>query len=251
METNKDFSTRTPTLRNPFKSFTSLVFPGIFIFLVITPSFVFTDEILLSFEILEGDTLAIYIWPPVENLSVNCASPESNSFRVAFFSREMQYGQETSIIYVMPKVEGTYNLFVTFRSNVAWNGTIGVYTSNSGFYQRTGIPMITSQGYFALLQRFRASPSSNQTSYYRINIILNVYGVSQSALFPPIILNPPNLALFFIIAIIIVYLDAFLLVDLHFKNKVGKASKSRLILILLLVAASLYILYQIYVMMSA
>ncbi len=228
-----------------------LFIQSLIIFLISTAllNYSLADDISLDFDlkILAMDTLAIYLSPPVENLSVDCYSAESNNFRVAFFSREFDMGQEFSLIYMMPKSEGIYNLIVSFETMEEWNGTIGVYTDDVEFYQRVGTSTVTSQGYFIVLKRFSVAPEDNQTSEYKFNITLQVYGRSQSGLFFFSFPEPIKMALFTVASVAVGYFNAFFLVDLYFKNRTEGVARSRLVLAALLIAASLFILHQIYI----
>jgi len=234
-----------------------VLIPAIMLFLVaITPILCFLEEKSTDFEFafnfLANDTMAIYIRPPVENISVDCNSLKSNSFRVAFFSNETQYGERFSLIYMMPRYEGKYALLVSFSSSKTWNITIGVYTSDSEFYRGAGSVMYTSptQGYFVILHTFKVSPKNDTTSDYKIKIILQVYSKNPSIIslfnFP----TPINMILFIAASIAVIYFNAFFFIDSYFKSKREGMSKARWALIALLIIISIFILYQVYNLVS-
>jgi len=222
------------------------------------PKYVLTDEISVSYEILENDRLAIYIWPPVENISIDCSLSKSNLLNIIFSLKEIFDGRKVSLIYVTPKSEGTYNLIVTFSCVGPWNGTIGVYTSDSGFYQRTGIPITTltggtSAGSFATLpstvfiifHKFGMSSKDYQKIDYKINIALQVYGKSYKS-FLSSFSSPIGTLMFAIATAIAIYINAFFIIDFYYKSRIEGLLKHKLALICLLIIASLFVLYQIY-----
>lgn len=203
-------------------------------------------------EVLAGDTLAVFIWPPVENLSVDCNPLKSSGFRVLFSSREVQYGgrQEISVVYMQPRTEGVYNVILSFSSNVKWNGTLGVYTGTVEFYKRVGSVDFTSQGYLITLHTIGMKPVDNQTSSYKINITLKAYSSTSSNPFFFKFPTPVNMALFILVILAAVYINAFFILDSFFKSRTEGISKVRWVLVGLLILASIYILYQIYGLFS-
>lgn len=204
-----------------------------------------------NIEILANDTLAVIIWPPVTNLSVDCVSPSSNVFRVAFFSREIDpYKRETSIIYMQPRVRGRYDLLISFNSNTTWHGVIGVYTIDSDFYGRIGSPTVTSQGYFVVLKEIEVPNENNQTLGYVVRIMLQAYSRGPSSIFFIRFPEPVNMAIFILIGVAVAYLNTFFILDSYFRSKSEGISKIRWIMVGLLVAVSLYILYWLYTVMS-
>ncbi len=199
-------------------------------------------------RMLTDDTLAIEIRPAVENLWVNYSSPKSGGIRVAVFSNETRDIYRFSLVYVMPRTEGTYNIIVKFNSKGAWNCTVGVYTRNSEFYKES--PIMTSSGPFILLSGpFGVTNKSNQTASYEININLQVENKDSSSWFFIKFPTPVNMALFAVVSFVIAYFNAFFLLDSYFKSKTEGLSKIRLALLCLMVLASIYVLYQIHVSM--
>jgi len=246
----KNYVLKEVSLRNIFLA----LIPTILLLIMTASAFCLFEEASTDFELtfnfLVNDTLAIYIEPPVESISVDCDSLKSNSFRVAFFSNETQYGKSLSLVYMMPRYEGEYVLLVSFSSSRGWNGTIGVYTSDSDFYRGVGSVTYTSQGYFVRLHTIRVSPKDNVTSDYKIKVVLQVYNISSSLIsifnFP----TPVNMGLFIATGIAVVYFDAFFFIDLYFKNKRESVTRARWALAGLLILVSFFILYQVYMWVS-
>jgi len=214
----------------------------------------FAEDTTINFdaEVLTGDTLAVFIWPPVDNLSVDCRPLRSGDFRILVSSREVRYGgsQEISLIYIQPRSGGIYNIQILFNSNSGWNGTLGVYTSESEFYRRIGSVSVTSQGYFITLHTINILPRDNQTSGYRININLKAYNIASSNIFFINFPTPINMALFVLVSVAVGYINAFFILDSFFKSKTEGVSKIRWALVALLVLASIYVLYQVYGLVS-
>lgn len=209
-----------------------------------------SDAFQWNFEesMLIDDTLAIEIRPAVENLRVNYSSPKSSGIRVALFSNETRDMYRFSLVYIMPRTEGTYNIIIKFNSKGAWNCTIGVYTRNSEFYKKS--PIMTSSGPFIPLSGpFGVTASNYQTADHEINIVLQVEGENSSNWFFIKFPTPVNMALFAIISFAVAYFNVFFLLDAYFKNKVEGLSKIRLALLVLMLLASIYVLYQIHVFM--
>jgi len=218
---------------------------------------VLAEDTAISFnaEVLTGDTLAVFIWPPVDNLSVDCKPLKSGDFRILVSSREAWYrgSQEIpliSLVYVQPRSGGTYVIQIFFSSNSRWNGTLGVYTSESEFYKGIGSASLTSQGYFVTLHTINISPRDNQTLSYKININLKAHNTASSNILFINFPTPMNMALFVLISVAIAYVNAFFILDSFFKSKTEGTSKIRWVLVALLVLVSVYVLYQIYGLVS-
>jgi len=205
----------------------------------------------LKFDIFRDDTLTIYIWPPVENLSVNCNPQGSNRFWTAFSSRWRQYGRELSVVYFTPSTSGVYNVLVSFSSSATWNATIGVYPSNIKFYQRIGTISVSQGYYFVELQKITALSSGQTTnSHYKISIDLRVYEQPFSETLNISFPSTTNMILFAVISTVLIYLNAFFVTDLYFKRRAERATRIRLALVALLALISLLIIYQLYVALS-
>ncbi|MBS7653994.1 hypothetical protein KEJ43_02845 [Candidatus Bathyarchaeota archaeon] len=243
-----DFPTREKQLDLTLKFLNLLLLSNFMIATLLNPSL--SDALQWNMEesMLIDDTLAIEIRPAVENLWVNYSSPKSSGIRVAVFSNETRDMYRFSLVYVMPRTEGTYNIVVKFNSKGAWNCTVGVYTRKSEFYKKP--PIMTSSGpYIPLSGPFGVTAKGNQTAGYEINIVLQVEGEDSSGWFFIKFPTPVNMALFAIISFAVAYFNAFFFLDAYFKNKVEGLSKIRLALLVLMLLASIYFLYQIHVFM--
>ncbi len=215
---------------------------------LLNPSLSDTFQWSMKERMLIDDTLAIEIRPAVENLRVNYSSPKSGGIWVAIFSNETRDIYRFSLVYVSPRTEGTYSIVIKFNSKDAWNCTVGVYTRKSEFYKKP--PIMTSSGPFILLSGpFGVTAKSNQTVDYEINLVLQVEGEDSSGWFFIKFPTPVNMTLFAIISLAVAYFNAFFLLDAYFKNKVEGLSKIRLALLILMLLASIYLLYQIHVFM--
>jgi len=210
-------------------------------------------------RILANDTLAIYIWPPVENLSVECIP--SKPIFIKFSTNDLYEGQRVSSIYVTPKSEGTYSFMVTFSFAGAWNATIGVYTSEPKFYETVGTPTITPAGgtsagsltiltssFIILFPKIGISPEGDRSLNHKINVTLQVYNKSSNPLALLGSFKPLSIFLFAATVAGLAYFDIFLIVDSYFKNRIEGVPKTRWALIILLILASFFILYQVRLM---
>lgn len=200
-------------------------------------------------EIIQvGDWIAVFIFPPVEGLWVKCNASKSSDFRVSFSTNDIQAGRRCSIIYMQPKTEGIYNLLLSFYSSNEWNGTVGVYTLDYGFYGKNKQSSLTPQGYFIELRTIKMKPNNNQTANYRIIISIIAQNISLSAvrLFNIKFPAPISMVFFALIGASIAYINAFFVIDSYFRSKTEEISKTRWVLIILLIVVSLYVLYYIY-----
>jgi len=190
--------------------------------------------------IRQDDILVIYISPSVENLKAEYDFLSSGSGNSWLYT-ELN-SSKRSIMEFSPKSWGIYNLTLMIRSTENWSFTVGVYTTDpkwySGFYKNvTSIP----GGYYVEFFTIGIFPPGNHT----LNILLYSYKTTQSV-FDIQLPTSVNAIFFIIAAAFIVYLNAFFLSDSFFKNKTEGVSRKRWILSGLLIALSLYIIYQIY-----
>ncbi|MEM2151521.1 MAG: hypothetical protein QXN40_02485 [Candidatus Bathyarchaeia archaeon] len=224
----------------------------IFFYSAASPIIAYADENPPTFEtdlnaiVQVGDWLVIFILPPVDNLWVKCNASRSSDFRVSFSPKEIQYGREVSVVYAQLESEGVYNLLISFSSNNAWNGTIGVYASDRDFYGKNKPASITSQGYFIELYAIKMTPNDNKTANYRINIVLVAQKVGSSSIFNIKFPTPVNALFFALISAFIAYINIFFVLDSYFKSKREGVSKFRWMLVGVSILASLYVLYQVY-----
>ncbi|MCX8171501.1 MAG: hypothetical protein N3E47_05990 [Candidatus Bathyarchaeota archaeon] len=252
----KIFLNNTSSLINlgdfSLKFFTIYLSSLIIFSLMAAPAPAYTEENPTAFEvnldtvIRVGDWLAIFILPPVDNLWVKCNASRSSDFRISFSPREIQYGREVSVIYAQIESEGIYSLLVSFYSNNAWNGTIGVYTNNRDFYGKNKPASITSQGYFIELYAVKMMPNENKTANYVINVVLIAQKTTPSGFFDIKLPTPVNAAFFALVSAFVAYINIFFILDSYFKSRSEGVSKVRWALIGLLILVSFYVLYQFY-----
>jgi hypothetical protein len=148
---------------------------------------------------------------------------------------------KTTVIFVLPESEGRYNVTTTFQSNNVWNYTMGVYAQDLNLYLDWYGKTVKTSGYFVQLFGPYVLPSRNWT----INILL--FAHSQSSSFFTIELPAPvNLAILLTAAGFIMYINAFLLIDTHFKSKKEIISNKRWFLIIIVAVISALAIYQLY-----
>jgi len=189
-------------------------------------------------DLLQNDTLAIYIRPIVEDLAVQSSSPDSNNARIGYSTNETDY----SLIWITPRSRGNYNLTMSFRTKGSWNYTIGVYTDKPDFYP-SGEATPQSGGSYWVRFYTVAMPSPGS---FTLSFIFYVRARSTSLFsfdFPTSI----NGVFFIFVTVLLGYINAFFLSDLHFKSKMGGVSKKHWLLIILLLGASAYVIYRMYI----
>jgi len=203
------------------------------------PNFTLANGFSHVFRILQDDTLAIYIRPVVKNLSAEGSSSDSNSFRVAFFTNETQY----SLVYMVPRSEGNYNLTISFRTESAWNYTVGVFTDSKEFYPSSDFEPLQYGGYLV-----RLYPLTTISSPGNFTLTFIVSAQRRSPSFFSFIEFPTsiNAVLFIAVIALLGYVNAFFLLDLNFKRKIESVSRKHWFLLGLLIIASVYVIYQIY-----
>lgn len=197
-------------------------------------------------HILQGDTLVTYISPVVERLSVDTFSftPDLD-FRVSFLLNE----SETSVVRMQPLSEGIYNLTVMFETEKAWNYTLGVLTNRPSFYSEYADVLFTGRGSFV---RFYTRAIEGSSGNSTLVLTLNSHGDNPGP--PPLnplfdsfnLPAPLNLAVFVAVTVVLGYSNAFLVADSYFKSQKDVHSWKRWALIVLVLAVSLWVIYQVY-----
>lgn len=204
-------------------------------------------------KMLKDDILSIQIQPAVEKLWVNYSSPKSGGIEVHLYSNKTLGLSNFSLIYFIPRSEGTYDITIEFNSKSSWNCMVGVYTLNYTFYGKR--PVMTSLGPFVqLIPPFKVNSKNrtDQITSYRIHIVLSVKkyeersGMFLSFEFP----TPVNTAIFMAISFSLAYVNAFLILDTYFRSRTEEVSRMRLALLCLMILASLFVLYYAYFFMK-
>jgi len=95
----------------------------------------------LELDLIEGDILAIYFSPRIENISVRCYSLYNHgAFDLSMSTNYVDpYLDEASALWIQLEEPGIYNLPIVFTSNKSWKYILGVYTGNRGFYSSCGV----------------------------------------------------------------------------------------------------------------
>jgi len=187
---------------------------------------------------LQGDVLAIYIRPIVQDLTVQGSSPSSSNFTVGWTPSEGR----SSLVWMSPASPGIYNLTVSFRTESPWDYTVGVFTSTKDYYPSTDFTSGQPGGYFVrLVSLVTVSTPGNFT----LTFILNAYG-RTSGFFIFSFPTELNGVVFLVAVILLGYVNAFSVLDLYFKNKMEGSSKKRWFLTGILILVSLLGIYFIY-----
>ena len=197
-------------------------------------------------RILQDDTIVTYISPVVERLSVDTFSSTPDlDFRVSFSVNET----ESSVVQMQPRSEGRYNLTVRFETEKAWNYTVGVFTNRPSFYSEYADIQITERGPFVrFFTRAVEGSSGNSTLVFvldsqgrdpgpaPLNLPTGLFTLPESA----------SLVVFIAVTAILGYANAFVMTDSYLKSRNEVFSWKRWALIVLLLAVSLWIIYQVY-----
>ncbi len=197
-------------------------------------------------NILQGDTLVAYIAPVVARLSVDTFSSTPDlDFRVSFFVNE----SDTSVVQMQPRSEGRYNLTVRFETEEGWNYTVGVFTNKPGFYSEYADVLDTRRGSFVKFYT-RAVDGSSGNSTLILMLDSHSNDPDPTPLDLPIGLftlpKSARMVVFVAVTAVLGYANAFLMADSYFKSQKEVLSWKRWALIALLLAVSLWVIYQVY-----
>jgi hypothetical protein len=194
-------------------------------------------------DVVEMDTLAVYINPILEYVSVDCEPLDRGSFfdlSISTNSTSTLFG-ETTAIWMRPESQGRYNLTITFQSVKQWNYTIGVYAQDLDFYVEFYGKNLKTSGYFVLLE----PPVTRVSGNWTISIMVNSHSRS-SPVFVIELPSPVNSILLVTVAGFIVYFNAFLLLDTYFKDKKELVSNRRWFVSGIVIVISALAIYQLY-----
>jgi hypothetical protein len=189
--------------------------------------------------ILEGDTLLIQITPVVDEIAINYTSQSSKMVSVQFTIN----GTGSTYIWIRPESGGLLSLTIFFRTNATWSKTRGVITDKPSFYG--GYTDVQPYSGTYSLVTFD-SDSELQAGNFTVTYNLTVWARSPS-LFSFELPESINAVFFVAVVASLGYVNVFFLLDLHFKNKTEGVSRRRMILVGLLIAASVFISYEMYV----
>jgi len=195
---------------------------------------------------LEQDVFAIYISPPVNNLSARCYPLRRNgafdlTMSTKYLDPYLRFSGEVSVVWIRPTRPGSYNLTVIFSSNKSWEYLLGVFTRNLDFYKEYYGKRIEIQNIFIELQPRLTRHPGNWT----ITVLLEIH--DSSSTFSPITLPTPFNFTMLVAAIgLIAYIDSFVIIDTYFKSKREIISNGRWIMVGIVLLISAYIAYQMY-----
>ncbi|RJS88576.1 hypothetical protein CW705_08640 [Candidatus Bathyarchaeota archaeon] len=197
-------------------------------------------------DMIEKDVFAIYISPPVNNLSVRCEPlRRSGAFDLTMSTKYLdpylRLRREVSAVWVQPNGPGIYNLTVNFSSNKSWEYLVGVFTRNFDFYREYYGKRISIQNFFMEIQPVLTRHPGNWT----IIVTLEIHSLSPS--FSYITLpTPVNFAILVAAVGLIAYVDSFIIIDTYFKSKKEIISYGRWIIVGVALLISAYLAYQMY-----
>lgn len=186
-----------------------------------------------NLDVLEGDVLTVYVYPVVRNVTFNS---ERSGIVLTISTNYTAQLRENTAIWVRPESQGTFNLTISFRSDKAFDYTVGVYSRNADFYGKN----VKFSGDFGTFFTFTRPPGN-----WTINVLLSSYSPSRS-IFHIELPTPVNAALFLATTGFIAYLNAFLMSDTYFKNKKESVSNKRWILVGIVIVISGFAIYQLY-----
>ncbi|MEM2940686.1 MAG: hypothetical protein QW304_03930 [Thermoproteota archaeon] len=194
-------------------------------------------------KILEGDIFVIALSPPVENIQVNVKTAEGKGYSSLVVTNgslgiPVLTGR-VSLVQLIPD-SPTTNLTVTFNSNSTTRMLYGILTSNYSYYKQVSSDRYTfSNGIFVILppQTEMASGAS------KLTFILNRFSMQKEDGFrielPPLAIVLP----FASVAILLVYLNAYILVDTYYISVREELSRARKIGVAIFVGASILLIY--------
>jgi hypothetical protein len=192
-----------------------------------------------NLRILQYDTLLIRISPVVENLTIIHNAPISKATTVGY---KINQNNETHI-WITPETKGTINFTIFFKTDAIWTENWGIITDKSDFY----FPDIENDPFSVVnyvivpIYTFIWDLPGNITG----NLVLNVFSRpsnSSSFMFPTSI----NAFFFIILTAFLIYVNAFSLLNIHFKRKKEQISKLGWFLVILFLLGSCFIIYQLY-----
>lgn len=197
-------------------------------------------------NILEGDLLVLTLSPPVENIQVYARGAEMGEFSLLVLTNSSLaipiLTGRVSMVQIIPESTLT-NLTVTFDSNTTVKMLYGVLTNNYTYYRRVSSDYYTfSNGILVILQPQMTIPRGAS----KITFILNRIKVKSSGGFlvelPPLATILPFAAA----AVLLAYLNAFVIVDSYYISKREELSRARKLGVVLLIALSALAIYWLF-----
>lgn len=198
----------------------------------------------LNVNILESDIFVVALSPPVEDIQVNVETAEGKGYSSLVITNgslgiPVLTGR-VSLVELIPDSPVT-NLTVTFNSNSTTRMLYGILTSNYSYYKQVSSDRYTlSNGIFVILppQTEISSGASKLTFILSRVSKQNIEGWFRIELPPLAIVLPFALA-----AILLAYLNAYILVDTYYVSIREELSRSRKIGVAIFVGLSVLIIY--------
>jgi hypothetical protein len=197
-------------------------------------------------NILEGDLFLVMLSPPAENIQAYVRGSEMSDFSLLVLTNSSLaipvLTGRVSVVQLIPESTVT-NLTVTFDSNKTVKMLYGILTNNYTYYRQVSSDYYTfSNGILVILQPQATIPRGAS----RITFILNRIKAKSSGGF---LIDLPPLAkmLPFAAAVaILVYLNAYVIVDSYYVSKREELSRSRKLGVALLIALSALAIYWLF-----
>ncbi|MEM2922694.1 MAG: hypothetical protein QXF26_10325 [Candidatus Bathyarchaeia archaeon] len=195
-----------------------------------------------------GDGILVIFLPPVSGLSSTVNALGNMTYLYAVFTNEQASlvrslgGYEASIVEVIPKTTGRYNVFINFTANNATKLLYGMVTNNASFYGKDLKTYPFSQDNVFVMMRPTISLSpSNGTLLFTVNVIALSSG--DSSIFSMIL--PPFSKIIFIVLFLglLAYWNAYVILDTYFLSKVEHVSNMRKALVALSLGISALLVY--------
>jgi len=197
-----------------------------------------------SVNILEGDLFVAALSPPAENIQVQVKGGEKEGYSLLVITNGSLgipvFTDRVSMVQLIPESPLT-NLTITFNANSTVKMLYGVLTNNYTYYKQVSSDYYTfSNGVLVILPPQISMPPGSS----KITFVLNRISVKNSGGGFLIELPPLAKILPFAAAIILlVYLNAYAIVDSYYISMREELSRTRKLAVVLLVALSALIIY--------
>lgn len=190
-------------------------------------------------DVLEGDVLAVYIYPVVEWVMVDIKPLErGNPFDASIATNYTDtYFKKATVVWMRPATRGSYNVTISFQSYKGWEYTVGVYARNYEFYGKN----VRFTGNFGRFYSFARDPGN-----WTLSLVVNAVRLSSGSIFQIELPTPVNAALFAMATGFIMYFNVFLFFDTYFKSKRELVSGKRWFLFGMAVFISIIAIYGLY-----
>jgi hypothetical protein len=198
----------------------------------------------LNTNILEGDVFVIALSPPVEDIQINVETAEGKGYSSLVITNgslgiPVLMGR-VSLVELIPDSPVT-NLTVTFSSSSTVQMLYGILTTNYSYYKQVSSDYYTfSNGIFVVLPpQTEMSPGASKITFIlKMFSKQNIEGGFRIEL-PPLAIVLP----FTLMAALLVYLNAYILVDTYYISIKEELSRARKLGVIIFVGLSILIMY--------